>query len=241
MSVNTLPEVRERYEEWHSALGTASSALSDLETPWYAWAKRVLPELAGKSVLEIACGRGALVDWMTHRGARVAGCDISHTALRSAQSGFRGNFAQTDIHGLPFADHSFDVVVSCETLEHTLDIDSAIRELVRVTRPGGTILISTPNYLNVYGLYRVYVWMRGRPYASCGIQPVERILLSIPMMVRLRRLGLRIRSTEGLLHYLIPARTRLRFVESSPMLSRLMKHFALHFAIVAEVGQATNQ
>jgi SAM-dependent methyltransferase len=234
-TAKTLEEVKRGYEVWHSAWPTAAELQSDLESPWYRWVCGRLTVLSNLSVLEVACGRGSLVAWLTGRGARTVGCDLSEQALGVAKSHSPGRLLGGDIHRLPFSDSTFDIVVSCETLEHTLDLEGALHELIRVTKPGGQLLVTTPSYLNTYGLYRVYLWLRGRPYGSAGIQPVERVLFSVGMVRRLRRLGLRIIETDGFVHSILPARDRLRFVDDNPGLRRALKHFALHFAISAEV------
>lgn len=59
-------------------------------------------------------------------------------------------------HKWPFADASFDLVISCEVFEHlALDPMFAMAEINRVTRPGGTLLISVPNVLCVSNLYKM--------------------------------------------------------------------------------------
>jgi len=80
---------------------------------------------------------------------------------------------------LPFADESFDIVFSIAVLEHVQDPGEVIREAIRVTRPGGTIVMNAPNYWSWYEahydmvwlpwlcwskrLARAYVRLRGRP------------------------------------------------------------------------------
>jgi SAM-dependent methyltransferase len=187
-----------------------------------------------QSLLEIACGRGALVEWAARHGAHAVGCDISFTAVREARQRFGKGFLLGDIHHTCFRSESFDTVVCCETLEHTLDPDGALRELFRITRPGGRLFLTTPSYLNTYGLYRMYLRACGRPFGVHGIQPIDRCFLSPMLPGRFRRAGWKIRRTAGLVHYLRPARDRLRFIESSPFLSGTLKYFALHFAIEAE-------
>lgn len=235
MAAKTLSDVKRGYENWHDASKRTDAPDSDLQSPWYAWARRVLTDLHGRSVLEIACGRGALVGWMAARGAHVVGCDISENALTVARMNGGGHYAACDIEHLPFAENQFDVIVCCETLEHTLDPEAAVRELVRVARPDAILLISTPSYLNTYGLYRIYLWLRSRPYGAAGVQPIDRVFFAPGMVLRLRRHGLSIRHTEGFEHYLRPARSHVEFIERSPRLRRWLKHLALHFAVLAQV------
>src|SRR2546430_1978790 len=61
-----------------------------------------------------------------------------------------------DIQALSLADESFDVVVSCETLEHVPNPQRAIKELARVLRPDGRMFLTTPNYM-VSSVYTVFI------------------------------------------------------------------------------------
>jgi len=235
MRAKTLEEVKRGYEIWHTPSQTAATMERDAEAPWYQWARRVLRDVHGLKVLEIACGTGALVSWLAERGARVVGCDISECALAKARTRGAGEYAACDVHHLPFADHEFDIIVCCETLEHTLDPAAALCELRRVAKSGATLLLTTPSYLNTYGLYWVYLWLRGRPFGVAGVQPIDHVFFSPMIALLVRRCGFRICWSDGLVHYLRPARDRLEFVERSPRLRRWLKYFALHFALVAEV------
>jgi SAM-dependent methyltransferase len=65
--------------------------------------------------------------------------------------------------GLPFADGAFDLTCCTEVLEHVADFEGTVAELQRVTRPGGLLLISTPNYRNVMGVVKAVMdHRRGR-------------------------------------------------------------------------------
>lgn len=108
------------------------------------------PYVEGKSVLDVATGIGYGAHLLASRGAAasVTGVDISQEAIRTACERYR----HTALHfrlivpgPFPFADDSFEAVVSFETIEHTPDPASFLREIRRVLRPGGVLIISTPN------------------------------------------------------------------------------------------------
>jgi len=89
-------------------------------------------------------------------GAHVTGCDFSLAALsvgakrlHALNHSGASAFVQGDAQALPFADQSFDIVVSCETIEHLPEVQTALREMWRVTRPGGKFFLTTPNYANL--------------------------------------------------------------------------------------------
>ena len=101
------------------------------------------------TVLDIACGSGYGVDIMAKAGAKqVFGVDIDPEAVNfaNAQYGREGvSFRQGDGASIPFEDNHFDVVTSFETIEHLLDTKAFVRELSRVVKPEGALIISVPN------------------------------------------------------------------------------------------------
>jgi SAM-dependent methyltransferase len=103
-----------------------------------------------KSVLDVATGIGYGAHLLASRGAAasVTGVDISEEAIRTACERYRHpalHYRLIVPGPLPFADDSFDTVVSFETIEHTADPALFLREIRRVLRPGGELVISTPN------------------------------------------------------------------------------------------------
>jgi 2-polyprenyl-3-methyl-5-hydroxy-6-metoxy-1,4-benzoquinol methylase len=103
---------------------------------------------------------------MAAEGAtRVVGADFSPTAIASAQAEFRADnleFDMTDITAMDYLGETFDIVVSCETLEHVPSPQAAVRELARVLRPNGLLVLSVPNYLSITGAHRMFWKVTGR-------------------------------------------------------------------------------
>jgi len=100
-------------------------------------------------------------------GAHVTGCDFSLAALvcrrektPRIESLRSFAFVQGDAQALPFADQSFDIVVSCETFEHRPEVQTALREMWRVTRPGGKFFPYYPQLMPTDGLYELYARVR---------------------------------------------------------------------------------
>lgn len=104
----------------------------------------------GDLVLDAGCGVQGSGVWLAkNRGAKVVGLNIVRSQLkigkdlaqkRSVSS--KLDFVQGDFHILPFADNSFDVFWSLESIEHATNIEGFIGEAYRVTRPGGRIAIA---------------------------------------------------------------------------------------------------
>lgn len=99
-----------------------------------------------KNLLDIGCGNGIFTRWLRDRAVFVAGADHNAEQLVSARRYCPEMIAvAAEGERLPFADHSFDVVVMSDMLEHVNNDESTIREAMRVLRPQGLILISLPN------------------------------------------------------------------------------------------------
>ncbi len=106
-----------------------------------------MPFVEGKGVLDIACGTGYGIGLLRTRAKFVAGVDIDPEAAAEAKSecGENGAVLLGNGIGLPFDDGAFDVITSFETLEHLHERECFLAELKRVLRPGGTLILSTPN------------------------------------------------------------------------------------------------
>lgn len=106
--------------------------------------------VAGKTVIDIACGTGYGSALLADQGdaVQVIGIDISTDAVDYATRRYQRpntSFLVGSAEKIPLGDRVGDVVVSFETIEHVQDGDAVIREFFRILRPGGRLIISTPN------------------------------------------------------------------------------------------------
>jgi SAM-dependent methyltransferase len=121
----------------------------------------------GERVLDVGCLGGALLE-PTARKAWVVGMDVIPEALILAgQRGLRPVLADAS-QGLPFREHSFDLVHAGEVLEHLFHPLALLRELRRVTRPGGRLVGTVPNVASLGERARL---LAGRAPATLGPHP----------------------------------------------------------------------
>ena len=230
-------QVRDAYNQWHSELPIDSEA----DTPWHRMLKPALlrEDLAGKEVLEIGCGRGDFSCWLarnTH--ARLTATDFSHTAVAKGRDyasslGLNILWQVMDIQSIAYPDATFDFVISSETIEHVPDPMRAVSELGRVLKPGGKLFLTTPNYLNLIGLYRGYMRIKGTPFTETG-QPINKFVMLPRTCAWVQRAGLRILHSESQGIYLpVPGRPWTE----SPALDRprfVTRWLGLHSLVIAQ-------
>ena len=94
-------------------------------------------------VLELGCGVGILSRQLVNFSNSVTGLDISPVAIAQLPPEIKG--VVSTLPEIPFADHSFDVVVGTEVLEHLDDDQACIEQVARVLRPGGRAYFAVPN------------------------------------------------------------------------------------------------
>ena len=157
MTTEELPEhVRRNREEWDSwaqefvANGERSWRLAPGDEKWGIWEVperelRLFPdELAGKDTIELGCGTAYVSAWLARRGARPVGIDNSEqqlvTARRlQAEHGIEFPLIHGNAERIPFADGSFDLVISEYGASIWADPYQWVPEAARVLRPGGQL------------------------------------------------------------------------------------------------------
>lgn len=105
------------------------------------------PFVENGKLLDIACGTGYGVSILQDSAKQIVGVDIDANAAADANSqcSEKSSVLLADGLNLPFAENAFDAATSFETLEHLHDRGRFLSELHRVLRPGGMLLLSTPN------------------------------------------------------------------------------------------------
>jgi SAM-dependent methyltransferase len=93
------------------------------------------------AMLDVGCAMG---DLLTRFPDRSVGCDISEDYLAIARE--RGlTVVNAYAHDLPFDPDTYDLVTACDVLEHVLDLNASVHEILRVLRPGGVMIVRVPD------------------------------------------------------------------------------------------------
>jgi len=130
---------------------------------FYEWIAGALCPPERSRILDIACGGGYLLKEMQSGMRILHGCDISVEALQIAAGEVpEGRFAVADAEKLPYTDASFDEAYNLGSLEHFLDMESALCEMRRILKPEGRAVIMVPNSRYIGDLWRRLTF-RGGP------------------------------------------------------------------------------
>lgn len=113
--------------------------------------------LRGKDVLEVGCGSGIAAQMLAEAGSNLTAVDLTPWAVettrrRLAAFALEGDVREADGEQLPYATASFDLVFSWGVIHHSSDMARALRELVRVCRPGGRLVLMVYNRRSLFYL-----------------------------------------------------------------------------------------
>jgi SAM-dependent methyltransferase len=114
--------------------------------------RKYLPPRAGRPrrILDVGCGTGTMLRYLGRFG-EAEGIDTDAEAVRFCRMRGVGRVRRVEGPPLPFPDGAFDVITALDVIEHIEDDRAMLRELYRITRPGGLLLFSVPAYRFLWG------------------------------------------------------------------------------------------
>jgi len=161
----------------------------------------LLGDIKGRAVIDAGCGEGRLAAVLAGGGGCVVGVDLDADILRVAQSrrvagDVRLHLIRADIERLPVATESADVVVAVTTLCFVADPAGAVRELARVLRPGGRIVLGELGRWSLWAAER-----RIRALLQGGLWASARFWTKRALVGLLHDAGLSPAATRGAVFY----------------------------------------
>jgi SAM-dependent methyltransferase len=138
----------------------AAEAAVEADHWWYVGRRQLFSELIGEmnlppnaAILDVGTSAGTNLRMLRDRGHQnVVGLDSSPEAIRFCTEKGLGEVRIGDICALPFPDATFDLVLATDILEHVDDDLLALRELRRVLKPDGRLLLTVPTFKLLWGL-----------------------------------------------------------------------------------------
>ncbi len=244
MSTGGRLEQPSAYDVWHEKVHGHELAAENYLQDWHRNALGLSPPVEGLDVLEVGCGSGDFSLYLAGLNARVTSVDSSSRAIATAQEKAKVQrrpveFLRADAQSLPFDDSRFDLIYSCECLEHIPSPMTAMNEFYRVLKPSGRLIITTENYSNAMLLAWIVAWMRKEPFNSgAGVQPVEHFFVYWKIKKMLRSAGFRVNRMRGSHHVflLLPRFDPSTFVVNhfhNNVLSIVFRPFARHMTFEA--------
>jgi|TARA_B100002003_G_C14113357_1_gene535481 methionine biosynthesis protein MetW len=127
----------------------------------------ILSRSKGTKLLDVGCGVGTIAVEIQKRGFDVHGIDFSSVAIeKSRKKGINAVMCNLDEGGIPFDDNSFDIVWAGDIVEHVFDPIFLLKEILRVVKNQGKILITTPNDVHLFR--RLYLFITGESPQSAS-------------------------------------------------------------------------
>ncbi len=167
-----LVDVATGYARWAEVYDLPGNPLVECEEPTV---RAMLDGLDGSPVLDAACGTGRYLAYLAAQGHDVIGVDISPEMLAKARQKVPdADLRAGDLLRMPVADGEATAVVCTLAVDHVEELRPAYAEFARVTRPGGTIVVSAmhPVLRSIFGWGAWFIDEQGKTDVPCFEHPL---------------------------------------------------------------------
>lgn len=141
-------------ERWGPVYNECKTEVRSMTVAKCEWLERIIGRTG--RLLDMGCGEGSFLATAKSRGWEVSGAEVSEVAAQRAKAKVGEDHIFQTLEAAQYPDHFFDVVTLWDVIEHLPDPVRTLRRLCRVLRPGGHIIISTPNANSL--LHRAAHW-----------------------------------------------------------------------------------
>jgi len=204
-------------EEW---LSSTLNKVCDVDILIHEKNAIILTWIEGKNVIDIGCGTGHLVNELVRRHYRVTATDILDLSIKITKEkiGKKANVIKDDIKNTHI-DAKFDTVICSDVLEHLKDDERAIKNLVKLTKIGGCIIVTLPAHKWLFGFHDERM---GHQRRYTKIELIDKFIKNYNF-VRLEKIR------YWNLISLLPKIYFERILNSAPKYDKSMKFFNKHF------------
>jgi ubiquinone biosynthesis O-methyltransferase len=230
-----MKNLKELYNHWHDDVAKAEDKNSLHLCRWHYEAIKLCNDISGRKVLEAGCGRGDFSIYLSQKSAYVDGFDFSEAAIEIAKKKalFMNaivNFFVANAQDLPIENDLYDIIFSCECLEHLPDPQKALNEFYRVLKPGGLLVLTTENYSNGMIIPWIKSWVTRKPFNSGDeVQPIENFFLYWEVKKMMEKSGFIVKKVTGW-HYVFLILPRNKNLIKEDIQNKNLKSFLKPFA-----------
>lgn len=115
---------------------------------FYAELRNIIPKKS--KLLDVGCSKGYFLHFAKKAGHEVVGVEYSKDAAEYAKRNFNIEVKVDSVDGVNFPDHTFDVITAFDLIEHVPDFIATLKRFKKWLKPGGVLIIDTPNYDSIY-------------------------------------------------------------------------------------------
>jgi ubiquinone/menaquinone biosynthesis C-methylase UbiE len=194
-------------------------------------------------VLEIGCGVGYQIPEIVKRCKNYTGIDFSKKSIELCKTIKNVRLIVADAHNLPFKKSCFDAVLLIDVLENLHNPEKALREIRRVLKDKGKLVISVPNWYSVYGLARFILEKIGK-WKCRQVPPIDKWFTKSSITSMLLKHGFEVKDIRGSFflppfftgkHYIVP---KSNFIPKmydlfEKVLNKHLKWFGYHMLILS--------